>query len=71
MVLGPVATSAALMRHDQGIVEDVESGESELVPPDAQLKLVAPPVDERRADRIRAVRASRQSSTKTSMSKAP
>ena len=38
-----------------GIVEDMPSGEGEsaLVPPDAQLKLVAPPVDERRADRIR------------------
>ena len=38
-----------------GIVEDMASGEGEsaLVPPDAQLKLVAPPVDERRADRIR------------------
>jgi len=71
MILGPVATSTVLQRHDQGIIEDEPSGDAEFVPPDAVLKRVAPPVEDGRADRIKAARASRQSSTKTSMAKAP
>ena len=71
LALGPVAAGAAVARHDAGLIEEEHQGDASFVPPDALLKLTAPPVANARAQRIKAARAARVSNTVESMAKAP
>ena len=61
----------AVARHDAGLIEEEHQGDASFVPPDALLKLTAPPVANARAQRIKAARAARVSNTVESMAKAP